>query len=64
MFEYVLGIGNLTEDQCKEVLADVSKRATNMKKALVFLQNEYNHLELIKFQTTQRLSQIETEKIK
>jgi len=64
MFEYVLGIGNLTEDQCKEVLADVSKRARNMKQSLVFLQNEYNHLELIKFQTTQRLSELTKVKIK
>jgi len=58
MFEYVLGIGNLTEEQCNQVLSDVSKRASNVRKAIAFMQGEYNHLEMIKFQVSYRLTEL------
>ena len=58
MFEYVLGIGNLTEEQCNQVLSDVSKRSSNVRKAIAFMQGEYNHLEMIKFQVSYRLTEL------
>lgn len=58
MIFYVLGIGHLSDPECNEVLVDVSKRSLNMKKALAFLQVELNHLEMIKFQVTQRKAEI------
>ncbi len=64
MFEYVLGIGNLTKEQCNQVLGDVSKRAKSMRDAIAILQNEYNHLEMIKFQVTQRLTELTKDDIK
>lgn len=62
MIFYVLGIGHLTDPECNEVLVDVSRRSINMKKALAFLQVELNHLEMIKFQVSQRKAQIAREK--
>lgn len=62
MLEYVLGIGHLSEEECEQVSIDVSKRAVNMKKALAILQVELNHLEMIKFQVSQRKAQLTKEK--
>ena len=51
---YVLGIGNLTLEQCKEVLKDVRTRRENMKKAMASVQDEANLLEMIDFQVQAR----------
>jgi len=58
MIFFVMGIGHLSDAECNEVLVDVSRRAVNMKKALAYLQVEVNHLEMIKFQVSQRKVQL------
>ena len=57
---YILGIGNLSTEECDEVIFSLNSRLGKMKESVKTLQNEVNHLETIHFQVSQRKKEIET----
>lgn len=58
MVEYILGIGQLTREDCHQVADDVTRRIEKMTQALSAIKNELDHLNTIKFQVSQREAEI------
>lgn len=58
MVEYILGIGTLTREACKQVTSDVDRRIERLTLAHSYIKNELDHLMAIKFQVGQREKEI------
>lgn len=58
MVEYILGIGHLTREDCRQVMSDVDRRIERLQMSVKYIRNELDHLMTIKFQVTQREKEI------
>ena len=56
--EYILGIGHLTIEECKEVFDEVRRRKSDLIKAQGTIQKEINVLNTIEFQVINRQAEL------